>query len=124
MSKLTIYAGKEFSADFTVVSDDGVTGIILEDSDTGTFDLLSNGNNPTCVIGGIPMTITDKDNGVFNLTLTADQTSVLSQDICFKEDKYATLSNYKGMLDFKLAAGDRQATIDIYVEETPTCPVT
>ena len=117
MSKLEIYAGKEFSADFTVVSADGVTGVELVAGDTATFTLSTSGAAPACVIEGHSMTIVDAINGVFNLTLTPLQTSTLKQDVGFKEDRYSTISNYTGFLDFVLTSGNRQATIDMYVKE-------
>ena len=124
MSKFEIHSGKPFSADFTVVSSDGVTGEQLDPTDTATFDSVTNGVNPTCVLSGIPMTIVDADNGTFNLSLTAEQTTTLSQDIGFKEDKYSTLSNYLGYISFVLVSGDRAATVDVYVRSIPACPVT
>ncbi len=120
---LIIYAGKAFAADFTVVSDDGVTGEQLDPSDTGIFDIVTSGPNPTCVLSGIAMTIIDADNGVFELTLTADETALLSQNVGFKEDKYSPLSNYLGFMNFTLVSGDRQATVDIYVKEIPSCVI-
>ena len=122
--KLEIHAGREFSADFSVVSADGLTGEELDPTDTGTFSLVTSGSNPTCVLDLIPMTIVDADNGVFNLALTAEQTSLLAQDVAFKEDRYPTLSNYLGYLDFILVSGNKQATIDVFVREIPTCEVT
>ena len=65
----------------------------------------------------------DADNGVFNLTLTSTQTEALEQDIGFKEDRYPTLSNYTGFMDFILVSGNRQATFDAFVREVGTpCP--
>jgi len=124
MSKFEIHSGKPFSVDFTVVSSGGVTGEVLDPTDTATFDLVTNGSNPTCVLGDLPMTIVDADNGVFNLSLTAEQTTLLSQDIGFKEDKYSTLSNYLGYMSFNLVSGDRAATVDVYVREIPGCEIT
>ena len=124
MSKFEIFAGRAFSADFTVVSSDGITGEVLDPTDTATFTLQTSGVNPVCTLDAIPMTVVDADNGLFNLTLTAEQTATLSQDIGFKEDKYPTLSNYTGFMDFILVSGNRQATIDVYVKEVAVCPVT
>ena len=122
MSKLEIHAGRPFSCDFTVISSDGVTGEVLDPTDTGTFSLTTSGVTPTCVLDLIPMTIVDAPNGVFNLSLTAAQTSPLTQDVGFKEDKYNTLSNYLGYLDFDLVSGSRQATVDVFVRQVPSCP--
>ncbi len=122
--KLEIHSGKPFSADFTVVSSDGVTGEQLDPSDTATFELVTNGANPTCILSNIAMTIVDAPNGTFNLSLTAEQTILLDQDIAFKEDKYPTLSNYLGYISFTLVSGDRAATVDVYVRSIPSCPVT
>ena len=122
MSKFEIHAGREFSSDFTVVSSDGVTGEILDPLDTATFSLVTSGEDPTCVLDKIAMTIIDAPNGVFNLSLTAEQTAGLSQDIGFQEDRYPTISNYLGYLDFTLVSGNRQATIDVFVKAVPACP--
>ena len=119
--KLEIYAGRTFSADFVVVSDDGVTGEILVAGDSGTFTLSTNGLAPECVIANAPLTIVDAANGVFNLFLSADQTKDLTQVVGFQEDKYNTISNYTGFLDFDLAAGARQAKCDIYVRTVGIC---
>ena len=121
MSKLEIHSGKPFSADFTVVSSDGVTGEVLDPADTATFDIVTNGNTPTCILSNIPMTIIDAPNGVFNLTLTEAETTLLSQDIGFREDRYPTLSNYLGYMSFVLVSGDRAATVDVFVKEVPAC---
>jgi hypothetical protein len=114
--KLEIYTGREFSADFTVVSDDGVTGIVLDPSDSATLTISSNGYNPQVILNEVAMTIVDADNGLFNITLTPEQTELLDQKIGFEEDQYNTLSNYSGFIDFKLASGNRQAAIDLYVK--------
>lgn len=118
MAKLEIFTNKEFSVDFTVVSDDGSTGEPLDPSDTASFTLSTRGQNPKVSLGNIPLTIVDALNGIFNLTLTASQTSGLIQDIGFKEDKYNTLSNYAGFIDFILVSGNRQAKLDIFIVNT------
>lgn len=115
--KIEIFSGKSFSADFTVVSDDGVTGEELSDTDTASITIMSNGTNSECIHEGLPLTIVDKSNGVFNLTMTAAQTNLLHQDVGFKEDRYPTLSNYSGYLDFNLASGNRQAMVSIFVRD-------
>ena len=115
--KLEIYAGREFSADFTVTSADGVTGEQLDPTDTAAFTLSSNGVSPVCVIDSHAMTPIDEANGIFNLTLTSLQTADLKQDIGFKEDRYSTVSNYTGFMDFTLVSGDRQASVPIFVKE-------
>ena len=115
--KFEIIAGREFTADFTVVSSDGVTGEVLDPTDTATFTVTTKGLNPTTVLDSVPMTITDINNGLFTVTLTPVQTALLEQEIGFKEDRYPTISNYDGVVDFKLASKDRAATIDIFVKE-------
>lgn len=112
--KLEILIGKDYSADFTVVSDDGITGQVLDPTDSATFSLSSTGPVPVQIIAPIIMTITDIDNGRFNVLIPAAITATLSQDIGFKEDKYPTVSNYVGILDFTLASGNRHATVDMY----------
>ena len=122
--KLTIYAGKVFSADFTVVSNDGITPEDLAIGDTAVFTLSTNGSNPRQIICDHAMTLIDVPNGLFNLTLTVDETEGLTQDIGFQEDRYKPLSNYIGYIDFKLASGDRQAMVDMFVKEVgEPCPV-
>jgi hypothetical protein len=116
--KMIIYAGKEFSTDFTVVSSDGVTGEVLDPStDTGTMTISTNSKSPTCIMNNIPMTIVDAANGVFNVTIPASETAKLVQDVGFKEDRFAPLSNYVGFLEFNLASGKRSAMIDLFVKE-------
>ncbi len=121
MSNFIIYSGQDFKADFTVVSSDGVTGEQLSAGDTGTFSVIVSGPNPSCVISAVPMTVIDADNGVFELSLTAEQTSLLDQYVGFREDGFKSIGNYNGFLDFKLASGDRQAMITVYVQEAPIC---
>jgi len=119
--KFEIFAGRDFSADFVVMSDDGVTPVVLDPNDTATFTMSTNGLDPTCVIHDTQMTIVDANNGTFNLSFTAMETAVLKQDIGFKEDKFSTLSNYLGFIDFTLVAGNRQAVIDVNVREVGIC---
>ena len=123
MSKFIIYSGREFKSDFTVVSDDGLTPEELDAADTATITISTNGLDPTCVLSDIPMVMIDAANGLFELTLTVEQTTLLKQDLGFKEDKFASLDNYTGYLDFTLVSGNRQATIDISVKEVPVCQI-
>lgn len=115
--KLEIIKGKDWTADFTVVSDNGLTAQVLDLSDTATISIATTGNNPSVVISNVSMTIQDKDNGRFTVTVPAAQTSLLSSSIGFKEDKYPTVANYVGILDFNLVSGDRTATVDLFVRD-------
>ena len=119
--KLIIYTNQEFSADFTVVSSDGSTGEVLDPSDTATFKLVTKGANPQCVIDNVQLTQVDPNNGIFNLTLNPTQTALLHSKLGFEEDKFSPLDNYTGYLEFNLVSGKRQATVDIAVEDIPTC---
>ncbi len=119
MSQFLIYAGRKFQADFTVVSDDGVTGEQLDPSDTATMSINTVGEDPVCVIAEVPMVIVDLDNGVFELTLTAEQTALLNQCVGFKEDNFAPMGNYTGFMEFNLVSGYRQAHITVEVIEAP-----
>ena len=122
--KLEIISGIEFNADFTVISSDGVTGEVLSVGDTGTISLSTTGITPACVLGPIDLTITDADNGLFSVILTAEQTVLLEQEVGFAEDNYPTISGYKALLDFILVSGNRSAIVDVYVRKVGTCPVT
>jgi len=115
--RLILYAGKAFTADFTVVSDDGVTAEVLDPSDTATFSAQTSGVNPESILSNIPMTLIDADNGLFELSLTALQTSEFKQYVGFQEDNYNPIGNHDGYLDFTLVSGDRQATVTISVKE-------
>ena len=115
--KLEVIVGQEFTADFTVISDDGVTGEILDPSDTATFTVSTSGISPVCTIPPVDMTIVDADNGLFSVTLTKEQTSLLVQEVGFAEDDYPTQSNYIALLDFTLVSGNRPATMPLYVRE-------
>ena len=121
--KLKLYTNKEFSADFTVVSDDGVTGLVLDPTDTATFTVSSAGPNPTCVIQPVNMTIVDADNGLWNVTIPAADTAGLVQEIGGQEDSFNPLNTYTGFLDFTLVSGNRQATCPLFIIETGLCPV-
>jgi hypothetical protein len=122
--KLEIYTGREFSCDFTIVSDDGITPEILDPTDTGTFTLSTQGTKPTILLSNIPLTLVNMDNGSFNLLLTAEQTCDLEFKVGFEEDRYPTLSTHVGLLDFTLVSGNRQATVDIFVKGINSCPQT
>lgn len=116
--KLEIIKGKPWNADFTVVSDDGVTPEVLDtNTDSGTFTVSTVGDNPTIVIESSPLTIVDVDNGKFNAELTGSQTALLDAKVGFAEDKYNSISNYIGILDLTLAAGNRHATVPLYVKD-------
>jgi len=123
MSRMEIYAGRQWSSDITIVSSNGLTGEILVPSDTGTFMIQTTGDKPVCVIEPTDMTIIDADNGIMNITFTAEQTSLLSQEVAFAEDNYPSQSLYKGIMSFSLASGNRDAMADIYVREVASCPV-
>ena len=115
--RLIIYAGRSFSCDFTVVSDDGVTAEVLDPSDTATFSAQTSGTNPVSIIKDEPMTLIDADNGLFELTLTAEQTALFSQYVGFQEDCFQPICNNMGFIDFTLVSGNRQATVSIAVKE-------
>lgn len=115
--KLEITKGREWNADFTVVSSDGITPEVLDPGDTGTFSISTVGKNPTIVVQDINLNIQDADNGLFNVVLTANQTSLLEAKIGFGEDKYPTISNYTGTLDLILVAGNRQASVPLYIRD-------
>jgi len=116
MANFIIYSGVEFSAKFTVMSDDGMTGVTLDPNDTGTFKVLD--LKGVEVIAPVNMTIVDADNGVFKLDLTAEQTVLLDAKYGFEEDKYVPRMSYTGYMEFKLAnSSDRSATIDVYVKK-------
>ncbi len=115
--KLIIYAGREFKADFTVVSDDGVTAEVLDASDTATFSAQTSGVAPVNILTDIPMTLIDADNGLFELTLTPEQTTLFSQYVGFQEDCFQPICNNMGFIDFTLVSGNRQATVTIAVKE-------
>ncbi len=115
--KLIVYAGREFKADFTVVSDDGVTGEVLDASDTATFSAQTSGVSPVSILKDVPMTLIDADNGLFELNLTTVQTELFHQYLGFQEDCFSPICNHTGYIDFTLVSGDRQATVSIAVKE-------
>ncbi len=121
MSKFTIYAGRAFKADFTIISSDGSTGEPIVTGDAVLFSIITSGETPTCVLDGIPMVPQDTENGVWTLSLTDTQTSELKQYLGWQEDGFNPISNYMGFLDMSLSVGDRQATVDVSVVETPQC---
>jgi len=124
MSKMEIYSNREWSSDITIISDDGVTGVELDPSDSGTFMVQSSGISPVCIIEPVAMSIIDAPNGIMNITLTAEQTALLEQDVGFAEDRYPTQNTYLGVMTFTLVSGNREATAPLYVRETAICPVT
>jgi len=121
--KVEIFAGLDWSGDFTILSDDGLTPVILSDSDTGTLMVQTNGSDVECVIQPVSMTIVDADNGLFNASLSSEQTSLLKQEIGFAEDGYPSMGNYSGVLNFILESGNRQDVFTIHVKEVSSCPV-
>ena len=123
MSKLEIISGLAFDADFTILSSDGLTPEVLNPADTARFSVYSAGDDTSCVITNVAMTIADAANGLFNLQLTAEQTKLLSQYIGFREDRYSTIGNYMGVIDATLVSGNRTATIPVFVKEI-SCPAT
>ena len=119
---MEIYSGLPWNSDIAIVSDDGLTGEQLDPADTGTFMIQTAGVSPQCVIEPTAMTIVDADNGIMNITLTAAQTALLSQDVAFAEDHFPSQSLYKAIVSFTLVSGNRDAMSDIYVRETAVCP--
>jgi len=63
------------------------------------------------------MTLIDADNGLFELSLTSEQTVLFKQYVGFQEDNYLPIGNHEGYLDFILESGNRQAMIGISVKE-------
>ncbi len=115
--KLEIIIGTNFSADFILVSSDGVTGVELQPGDTATFTLTTSGNTNTEVLSNIPLTIVDAINGTFNLALTVEQTALLDQKLGFEEDHYYSRSGYNGRLDFNtVELGQTQAVLNVFVK--------
>ena len=114
---LIIYAGREFKADFTIVSSDGITAEVLDPSDTATFSAQTSGANPESIVKDIPMTLIDADNGLFELSLTAEQTESFKQYVGFQEDCFLPICNHTGYLDFILVSGNQQSTVSISVKE-------
>lgn len=123
MSNFIIYAGRDFQADFTVISSDGSTGEPIITGDTIAFSILTSGSNPTCVVSDVALVAQDTANGVWTLSLTATQTGLLTQYIGFREDNFQPIGNYNGFLDMTLSVGNRQAMVSISVVETPQCPI-
>ena len=122
MDKYIIYAGRAWKHNFRVVSDDGVTAEVLDPTDTATLTISTAGATPTCILSNIPMTLLDATNGLFEASLTAEQTVLLKQKVGFQEDGYSAIGNYDGYMEFTLVSGNRQASIIIGVQEIPVCP--
>ena len=116
MARFEIIAGVECSYKFSLLSDDGMTNIVLDPSDTGTFSLYSQGNNKKEVLKDIPMQITDYGNGEFTLILGPTETMNLVERVGFQEDCYPTLNTYIGLAEFVLAnATNRSITLNVFV---------
>lgn len=118
MGKVLIIPGREYEAVFTIKASGSTLGVVLTETDTGTFTLVKNGVKPTIVLDKIPMTIEDMDNGKFKLYLTAEQTTGLEGEVGFGEDQYAALPTHKALLDITtVAEGKIYATIPkVYIE--------
>ena len=112
--KFEIIIGKTYTADFQVVSDDGMTPEELAPTDTATFTLSTAGAVNETIIDAHPMTLTDAANGKFEVSLSEAQTALLTQSVGFAEDRYPTFATYIGLVDFTLVSGNRYATIDVF----------
>lgn len=121
--KIEIISGKDFTADFTVISSDGLTGEVLDPSDTATISIHTSGSNATCIISPISMVIKDAANGLFTVTIPAIETSKLISQIGFAEDNYPTQGNYKAILSFLLISGNRDAVVPVFVIGVGECLV-
>lgn len=117
--KFEILAGLPYSANITV--SDGLTGVVLDSTDTGTMQINSIGMDKACVMAPKPMTIVDAQNGVFNISLTAAETSTLIERLGFREDRLPSMQNYIGVFEFTLTTGIRSAVVPIYVQEVASC---
>ena len=112
--KFEIIIGKTYTADFQVVSDDGMTAVELDPTDTATFTLSTAGAVNETIIDAHPMTLTDAANGKFEVSLSEAQTVLLEQSVGFAEDRYPTTATYIGLADFRLTSGDRYATVAVF----------
>ena len=121
--RFTIYAGSPSSDDFTVISSNGITGQLLTPGDTATAKIITKDTFPVCILDNLPLTIIDLDNGVFNLSLTAEQTVLLEPKIGLEEDGYNPRASHELYLDFNLASGFRQAVVDVHVKKVPECQI-
>ena len=121
MSKFEILAGLPFESLVLILSDDGMTGEVLQPTDTATFAIYESAGSQACVLAPVNMPIYDANNGQFELKLTADQTSPLEQYVGFQEDLYKSLSQYTGVIACTLSAGNRTVTVPVYVKKIASC---
>ena len=121
--KLKIYAGRQFNADFTIIDSTGLTGEVLDDTFTAEFSVCTAGLSPVCILGPIPMTVIDKDNGLINVSLTPEQTTLLTQEVGGQEDMYSPLHTYNGFIDYVIPEGPKQVHCPLFVIEAPRCHV-
>lgn len=122
MSKYIVYAGRSWKQEFTVLSDDGVTGQTLDPTDTATISIISAGPTGECILDNIPMTVLDESNGLFEVELTAEQTALLKGKYGFQEDNYSPIGTHLGLLQFTLVSGDITTDIPIAVIGAAVCP--
>ena len=119
--KIEIIKGRAWTSDFTIVSDDGVTPVVLEQTDTATFSISTIGSTPECIIEPIPMTVKDADNGLFSVTLSTEDTAKLESRIGAEEDRFPTMVSHIGIVDCKLDSGDRTSSVDVFIRDDGTC---
>ena len=98
--RFVIPKGVEFYCEFDVKEPGSSTPMDLTGA-TGTFSLSTIGLDPNPTLTAVPLVVTDPDNGIVSVSLTAEQTSELVTRIGFAEDGYDIIPTYKAQLDIQ-----------------------
>ena len=116
--KYTIYQGRAFTCVFIIKQPDSPTPMDITGS-TATFTLSTNGTQSCVFLDRVPMTIYDALNGKFQLDLTAEQTTGLTNKVAFEEDGHPTMATYKALIEIQHPTyGPIKANIPkVYVED-------
>lgn len=119
--ELTIYKNRPFSADFVVISNDGVTPEALAPTDSATVDVIREDDVSKTVLSGVPLVILNDANainGTFTLTLTAEQTNLLEVEKMLREDRFEGLANHTLYLVFNVGGTPRYARVAVKVQDS------
>ncbi len=101
--RFVINEGQEFTCEF-VIKQPGASVPLDITGATGTFTMSTNGPISCEVISATPLVIENElngQNGIFTLTLTAEQTTGLQGDKGFAEDGYPLIATHTGALDIQ-----------------------
>ena len=120
--RFVIPKGQVFYCEFTVKEPGESTPMDLTGA-TGTFTLITIGENPCIAVEATSIAVVDATNGIISISLTAEQTADLVGRKGFAEDGYPLIPTYRGSLEIHTT---EEIFVDIpkvyIIDDGSSCP--